>query len=104
MLGPKLTFHESHGFWLITLDGNSMNRGSAVGITTGCGLDHREVGVRVPVESRILISPYRPDRLKGPPNLLSNGDRGLFPRGVMRHEREADHSQPLATLPYVFMA
>jgi hypothetical protein len=57
-------------------------RNSAVGIATGYGLDNREVGVRVPVGSRIFTSPYRPDRLWGPPN------RRLFP-GV-----EADHSPP----------
>jgi hypothetical protein len=51
-------------------------RDSAVGITTGYGLDDREVGVRVPVGSRIFSSPCRPDRLWGPPGLLSSGYRG----------------------------
>jgi hypothetical protein len=54
---------------------------SAVGIATGYGLDDREVGVRVPVGSRIIISPCRPDRLWGPPNPLYNGYRELFPGG-----------------------
>jgi hypothetical protein len=45
---------------------------SSVGIATGCRLDDRGVGVRVLVTSRILSSPRRPDRLWGPPNLLSN--------------------------------
>jgi hypothetical protein len=44
---------------------------SAVGIATGYRLDDRGVGVRVPVGSRIFSS--RPDRLRGPPNLLSSG-------------------------------
>jgi hypothetical protein len=35
----------------------------AHGIATGYGLDDRGVGVRVPVGSRIVSSPNRPDRL-----------------------------------------
>jgi hypothetical protein len=52
-------------------------------IATDYGLDDREVGVRVPVGSRIFSSPNRPDRLWGPPNLLTNGyrGRGFFSRG-----------------------
>jgi hypothetical protein len=58
-----------------------MRRGSVLGIATGYGMDDRGVGVRVPVESIIVTSPCRPDRrLCGPPDLLSNGHRGLFPR------------------------
>jgi hypothetical protein len=45
-------------------------RDSAVGIATGYELDDRGVGVRVPVWSKIFSSPYRPDQLWGPPNLL----------------------------------
>jgi hypothetical protein len=52
-----------------------------VGIATGYGLDDRGVGVRVPVGSRIFSSPHRPHQLWGPPNLLSNGYRGLIRRG-----------------------
>jgi hypothetical protein len=54
---------------------------SAVGISTGYGLDDQEVRVRVPVGTRIFTSPCRPDRLCGPPNLLSNGTGGSFPGG-----------------------
>jgi hypothetical protein len=56
-------------------------------------LDDRGVRVRVPVGSRILISPYL---LWDPPNLLLNGYWGLFPRGgkAAVQECEADHSPP----------
>jgi hypothetical protein len=57
------------------------SRDSVVCIATGYGLNDRGVGVRVPVGSRIFSSPRRPDRLWGPPNLLSNGYRESFPGG-----------------------
>jgi hypothetical protein len=57
------------------------NRDSSVGIATGYKLGDGGVGVRVPVGSRIFSSPRRPDRLLGPPSLLSNGYLGFFPRG-----------------------
>jgi hypothetical protein len=56
-------------------------RDSVIGVATGYGLDDRGTGARVPVGPRIFASPRRPDRLWGPPDLLSNGDGGLFPRG-----------------------
>jgi hypothetical protein len=62
-------FHVLHSpkLYLIT-----MSRGSSVGISTGYGLDYLGAAVRVLVQS-IVTSPYRPDGLWGPPNLLSNG-------------------------------
>jgi hypothetical protein len=53
-----------------------MSRDSVVGIATAYGVYDREVGVRVPVGSRIFSSPCRPDRLWVLPNLISNGHRG----------------------------
>jgi hypothetical protein len=52
---------------------------SIVGIATSYGLDDQGVGVRVPIGSRMFSSTNRPDRLWGPPNLLSNGYRCSFP-------------------------
>jgi hypothetical protein len=71
-----------------------VSRDSIVGIATGYGLDDQEVGVRVLVESTIFFSLRRPDWLWCPPNLPSNGYRGLFHPGVKRQGRKADHSRP----------
>jgi hypothetical protein len=54
---------------------STMSCGSSVGIATGYGLDEGRFGVLGPVESRISISSYRPDRLWNPPSLLSSGYR-----------------------------
>jgi hypothetical protein len=69
------------GFQFLSWYVHIQSRDSAVGIAAGYGLDDRGVGVRFPVRSRIFSSPLRPDRLWGPPNLLSNGYREFFPRG-----------------------
>jgi hypothetical protein len=58
-----------------------VRRGSVVGIATGKGLDNWGVAVRVPVWWRISTS-HRSDRFWGLYNFLSNGCRGIFPRGL----------------------
>jgi hypothetical protein len=50
-------------------------------VRTGYGLSDRGVGVRVPVRARFFSSLPHSDRFWGPASLLSNGYRGLFPRG-----------------------
>jgi hypothetical protein len=68
------------------------SRDNVVSIEIGCGLDIQGVGVRVNVESRIFSSPRFPDRLWGPPNLLSSGYRG-----AEWQKREGDHSLSATT-------
>jgi hypothetical protein len=88
---------------------------AGVGIATSYGLDDRGAGVLVLVWSRIFSSPRRLDRLWGPPNLLSNGYRGVLSPGVKLPGREADHSTLTSadvkkmwiytsTPPYAFIA
>jgi hypothetical protein len=73
---------------------NYSRRNSSVGIATGYWLNDRGVEVRVTVGSRIFTSPRRPDRLCGPPNLLSNVYWELFPRGQSgRGVKQTTHLQ-----------
>jgi hypothetical protein len=44
------------------------------------------------VVARLFSSLHRPELFCGPPSLLSDGYRWLFPRGQSDREREADHS------------
>jgi hypothetical protein len=50
-------------------------RGRSVGIATGYGIADRGVGVRVPAESRIFCSPWRPGRFWNPHSLFCSGRR-----------------------------
>jgi hypothetical protein len=68
------------------------SRDSSVGIALGYMLDDRG---SIPGRDReFFSSPPRPDRLWGPPGLLSNGyeGEGVLSSGVKRPGREADHS------------
>jgi hypothetical protein len=69
---------------------------SAFGIATGYGLGDREVGVRVPVGSRIFSSVRRPDRLWGSLKPPIQWVPGALTLGVKRPGHEADHSPPLS--------
>jgi hypothetical protein len=55
---------------------NTGSRDSSVGIATGHRLDGPGL-----IPGSATSSQQRPDRLWGPPSLLSNGYRGLLPRG-----------------------
>jgi hypothetical protein len=73
--------YDSRALLLLLLLLLQMSGDSVVGIATGYGLDDRGVGVRDPIGSRIFTPRCSPDRLWDPPNLLSYGNRGHFPRG-----------------------
>jgi hypothetical protein len=55
--------------------------GSSVSTVSGHGLENRTIEVRPSAEERgFVLLPLCPDRLWGPPSLLSNGHRGSFLR------------------------
>jgi hypothetical protein len=91
----KYTPHSLHCLFIVKISIVSisqwMSRNSSVGITPGYGLDGR---VSIPGREFVAI-PQRPDEHWGPPSLLSNGYRRIFPQG-RRLEREAHHS-PLSS-------
>jgi hypothetical protein len=66
-----------------------LSHSSVVGIATGYGLDNWEVGVWVPVRSRILTSPYCPDWQ--PSIQWVPGD---FSAGVKQQGPKANYSPP----------
>jgi hypothetical protein len=60
----------------------------------GYGLDESGVGDGVPVGGKYFSSPQRPDLLWGHIQLPIHWVTGLFPQGIKRSKREADHSPP----------
>jgi hypothetical protein len=75
IIQPTLSHNSSYGPFFYP-NSYVWSRDSAVGIETSYRMDDREVGVRVSEGSRIFSSSLHPDRLWGPPSLLSNGYRG----------------------------
>jgi hypothetical protein len=91
------------------------SRDSSVGIATAYGLDDREVTVPVPLGSRIVSSPQRPDRPWGPTQPTIIRKPGALSPGVKRQGRDANHTPATSakvkkmwiytsTPPYAFMA
>jgi hypothetical protein len=66
-----------------------MTRDSSVSVAKSYGLDCRSSILGA--EKRFFSTPQRPGRLWGIPSFLSNGYGGLFPSGLKRSGREADH-------------
>jgi hypothetical protein len=77
---------------LVPLPTTTESRDSAVGVATGYGLDGQGVGVRVPIGSRIFLSPCRSDYEATQPHI--QWVPGTLSPEVERSGREADHSPP----------
>jgi hypothetical protein len=72
------------------------SRNSSVSIVSDYGLDDRTIEARPLAEAKdFSCSRLIPDRLWGPPSLLSSGYRGFFLGGKAQSELDADHSTPL---------
>jgi hypothetical protein len=91
------------------------NWDNAVGIAIGCGLDGREVGVRVPLGARFFLLSTSSRPVLGPTKPPIQWVPGALSLALKRPGREADHSLPTnaevkktwiytSTPSYAFMA
>jgi hypothetical protein len=78
-----INIYEIKFHWCPTINPQKLNPDDLrVGVRMRVGFGRSwTVGVRSPAEVRFLSSPKHPDRLWGRPILISNGYRGLLPRG-----------------------
>jgi hypothetical protein len=65
--------------------GQLMSQDSSDSTTTRLRVGRKRIPASIPgMGKRFFSSRQRPHRLWGPPSLLYNGQRGLFPRGLKR--------------------
>jgi hypothetical protein len=76
-----VTLHIFKIHFSIIFDSRFWSRDSVVGIVTGCRLDDRRMGIRVPVESKIVSYLRHRDRLWGHPASYPMGIGVSFPGG-----------------------